>query len=239
MPAVHPHHLHQRPAAGRTRQRLPQSGRHVDRGGLTPARSRLQPAHTGESTIRSREFDWAACMGGIPHEKGRPSFMPCAALRPPSPRRNPATRWPNYGVCATSTRRVVATPLALRYRQSRSSISCWLRQIYGAPLPHVAALTVVRRCREAARRDVTALGVLRSATLLFSPRRVGNVKFGPMDLIYDAVVRTRTDDGRGHFGRALAACAPREPVAFGQRCCDLPRSARRNRTRPCGRPDRG
>src|SRR5215475_439101 len=37
MPAVHAHHLYQRPAAGRTRQRLPQSGRHVDRGGLTAA----------------------------------------------------------------------------------------------------------------------------------------------------------------------------------------------------------
>src|SRR6516164_4300441 len=89
-------------------------------------------------------------------------------------------------MCATSTRRVVATPLALRYRQSRSSISSWLRQIYVTPLPHVAALTVVRRCRGAARRDVTARGVLRSATLLLSPRRIGNVKFRTMDLIYDA-----------------------------------------------------
>src|SRR5262245_8681803 len=62
------------------------------------------------------------------------------------------------------------------------------------PLPHVAALTVVRRCRGAARRDVTALGVSRSATLLFSPRHLGNVKFRPTDLIYDVVVRTRSDD---------------------------------------------
>src|SRR6516165_8714334 len=35
----------------------------------------------------------------------------------------------------------------------------WLRQIYEVPLPHVAASTVVRRCRGTARRDVTALGV--------------------------------------------------------------------------------
>src|SRR5262249_1283695 len=53
--------------------------------------------------------------------------------------------------------------------------STWLRQFYGAPLPHVAASTVLRRCRGPARRDVTALGVSRSATVLFSPRRQGNV----------------------------------------------------------------
>src|SRR5260370_1102627 len=58
---------------------------------------------------------------------------------------------------------------------ARACGGTWLRQIYEVPLPHVAASTVVRRCRGTARRDVTALGVPRSATVLFSPRRQGNV----------------------------------------------------------------
>ena len=35
VPAIHPHDLYRRPAAGSERQRVPQSGRHLDRGGLT------------------------------------------------------------------------------------------------------------------------------------------------------------------------------------------------------------
>src|ERR1700746_4228091 len=81
------------------------------------------------------------------------------------------------------------------------------------PLPHVAASTVVRRCRGTARRDVTALGVPRSATVLFSPRRQGNVN-SIRRIDNDAVVRTCTDDGSGHLGRVVAACAPGEPMAL-------------------------
>jgi surface antigen len=74
------------------------------------------------------------------------------------------------------SRGVAATTLALGYHRSRRTMrGTWLRQIYEVPLPHVAASTVVRRCRGTARRDVTALGVPRSATVLFSPRRQGNV----------------------------------------------------------------
>src|SRR5262249_17738975 len=63
MPAVHPHHLHQRPAAGRTRQRVSQSGRHLDRGGLTAAPT---PAAAGTRSLRqgraslTRPRAWAA-----------------------------------------------------------------------------------------------------------------------------------------------------------------------------------
>src|SRR5262249_22494935 len=148
----------------------------------------------------------------------------------PQARRNPATREHRSAPPNCSSRVPWGRSRAMRdfdaprcRGASRASLSpITLEHIalgYGKftspPLPHVAALTVVRRCRGTARRDVTALGVPRSATLLFSPRHLGNVKFRPTDLIYDVVVRTRSDDGRGHFGRALAACAPREPIALG------------------------
>src|SRR5215813_12743408 len=113
------------------------------------------------------------------------------------------------------SRGVAATTLALRYRRLRGSMRGHLVTAnLRVPLPHVAASRVVRRCRGTARRDVTALGVPRSATVLCSPRRQGNVN-SIRRIDNDAVVRTCTDDGGGRLGRVVAACAPGEPIALG------------------------
>ena len=99
-------------------------------------------------------------------------------------------RGASRGGCGTAERLTIdATSAAalsrrlLRFVIANYAETCggpWLRQIYEGPLPHVAALLIVHRCRGAARRDVTALGVPRSATVLFFAASPRQRKFDPM-----------------------------------------------------------